>query len=626
MYRSSRYLLISCVILSSLVACTSAVNNEKNPLVEARSQAQTRHEKIADLLQSAQKSPADQADRYLLEAAQLLIESKQAREAEKVLLKINYVTLTPSLKQAFLLSYARACMLLDRPDKAIHVLSGNPFDLNALPSDLSLKESLALDHLRAEAYEASGNHLAAAKERIFFNALLSPQGMAINNEKIWADLQNSPQNELEKLAFQNDRPELRGWAQLALIPQSYEHDIDAQFEALLQWQKLWPNHPASKHLPNDLTLISRLQTARPKHIALLLPFSGPLAGPATAIRDGFLSSFYLSRSRKHAPPQISIYDSETPGKTFIQRYLEISQSGADLIIGPLKKEDVSALQELESLSIPTLSLNYGTPNSKQNHANLFQFGLSPEDESKQIALKAKDHGYQKAVLLYPDNDWGHRMSQSFTEQWRQMGGILLSQQAFPVKGEYSASLKSLLNIPESEMRAQRIRSILNEAVETSPYKRNDIDFIVMFAQPNQAKQITPGLAFFDALDIPIYSSSDVYDFTQTNSAFHKDLNGIRFCDIPWILKTRTESRQKIHAAWPTRNSPYERLYALGADAFYLSPRLAVLKSAPESLVSGHTGTLRLLPNGRLERFPSWAKFEDGASVLIGDPVFTQNPL
>lgn len=609
------------LLLSLLVACSSSAI-KKPDQAGADSHTQSQNEKISDLLKMAQKSPPEQANRYLLEAAQGLLLSKQAREADKVLRQINYVTLPPDLKQRFLLAYGRAQLLLDKPDLTVRALSGDQFNLNLLPADLTPEDRIAIDRLRAKAEEASGNYLAAAKERILFNALLTAEEQKNNNERIWTDLQQTAQHELEILAYQQDNTDLRGWAQLALIPLSFEHDLDAQLSALRQWQKQWPQHAAAQQLPRELGVLGQSQSTRPKHIALLLPLSGPLASAGIAIRDGFLSSFYLSYSGKHAPPQLSIIDSEASGKSFIQRYQDISASGVDLIIGPLKKEQVSALQKLDSLTVPTLALNYGAVTEK-NPANLFQFGLSPEDDSKQIALKAVDQSYQKAVLLSADNDWGHRMSTAFIENWQQMGGVLLAKETFSVKDDYAYRLKSLLNIPESEKRGQRIKQVLNENIVFRPYRRHDIDFLVLFAQNTQAKQIVPTLAYVDALNIPIYSSADIYDFTQNNANYFQDLNGVQFCDIPWILKSKTRARQLLHSAWPDQNGPYERLHALGADAFYLSARLTALQTMPDSIVSGHTGSLRLLSNRRLERFPSWAKFKDGAPVLIGDPILTE---
>lgn len=617
MYRMLRY-SVPVVFLLLIVACGSPAIKE----TDEQAGPQTQSERISDLLKKAQQSPPEQASRYWLEAAQGLLNSKQAREADEVLRKINYGALPSDLKQRFLMAYGRTQLLLDKPDQAVRALNGEQFNLSLLPADLALEDAIALDRLRAQAHEASGDYLAAAKERILFNTLLPIEEMKNNNERIWRNLQKSPQHELEILAYQQEQAELRGWAQLALIPLSYEHDLDAQFKAWQQWQTQWSRHPAAQQLPKELKLLSQSQAVRPKHIALLLPLSGPLASAGLAIRDGFLASFYLSYSGKHTPPQLSIFDSEAADKPFIQRYQDISATGVDLIIGPLKKDQVSALQTLEALPVPTLALNYGTVTTVKNPPNLFQFGLAPEDDSTQIALKAMDQSYQKAVLLYADNDWGRRMSASFTETWQPMGGMLLAKESFTVKDDYSKRLKSLLNIPESEMRAERIKQALNENIVFRPYRRHDIDFLVLFAQSNQAKQIIPTLAYVDALNIPIYSSADIYDFTQRNN---QDLNGVHFCDIPWILQSKTRARQTLHAAWPERNTPYERLHALGADGFYLSARLSALQSMPGSIVSGHTGTLRLLANGRLERFPSWAKFKNSAPVLVGEPVLTQLP-
>lgn len=577
-------------------------------------------EQVSLLLSQAQNSPAGVAEHYFLDAAELLLNNEQAEESLSIVSRLEYPTLSAAQKYRHLLIFAEAHIALDTPEEALEALSGSRFNISALTSLLSIEEQLTIDQLRAFAYDMAGRHLEAARERIFFNALLSEEAMRLNEEKIWAGLQNIPLTELQGFPKQQASRELNGWIQLAIIAQSNTYDIDAQRRSLAAWLTNWPTHPAALALPPRLAVLNRLEEFRPKHIALLLPLSGPLLVHATTIRNGFLAHYYLSQSRNNPTPILHIYDTESKDKSFMEIYLEASQSGADLIIGPLKKENVTQLETMELLPTPTLSLNYGSELQDSTDSKLSEFGLSPEDETRQIALKAFNDGHDKAAILYPDNSWGYRLAQSFIEQWHTIGGEILTQEGFPVKNNYGPSLKGLLNIPKSELRAAQIKQIIKEPIEFTARRRQDIDFIAMLALPSQAKQLKPGLDFYFAGDIPLYSTSHIHSTATTQYKKNSDLDGIQFCDIPWILEGQSGLHQELDSAWSKRNKHLERLYALGADAFHLSTWLPIMKHAPDIWISGQTGNLQLLPNRRIQRALSWATMKNGKASEIKPPI------
>ncbi len=577
-------------------------------------------EQVSRLLSQAQNSPVGVAERYLLDAAELLLNNEQAKESLSIVSHLEQPTLPAAQKYRHLLIFAKAHIALDTPEEALEALSGSRFNISSLTPFLSIEQQLTIDQLRAFAYDMTGRHLEAVRERIFFNALLSEEAMQLNEEKIWAGLQNIPLAELQGLPEQQASQDLNGWVQLAIIAQNNTYDIDAQRHSLAAWLTNWPTHPAALALPPRLAILNRLEEFRPKHIALLLPLSGPLLVHATAIRNGFLAHYYLSQSRNNPSPTLHIYDTESKDKSFMEIYLEASQSGADLIIGPLKKENVTQLETMEVLPTPTLSLNYGSEPQDSIDPKLTEFGLSPEDETRQIALKAFNDGHDKAAILYPDNSWGYRLAQSFSEQWRAIGGEILTQEGFPVKNNYGPSLKRLLNIPQSELRATQIKQIIKEPIEFTARRRQDIDFIAMLALPSQAKQLKPGLDFYFAGDIPLYSTSHIHSTASTQYKKNSDLDGIQFCDIPWILEGQSDLRKDLDSAWSKRNKHLERLYALGADAFHLSTWLPIMKHAPDIWISGQSGNLQLLPNRRIQRALSWATMKNGKASEINPPI------
>ena len=98
--------------------------------------------------------------------------------------------------------------------------------------------------------------------------------------------------------------------------------------------------------------------------------------------------------------------------------------------------------------------------------------------------------------------------------------------------------------------------------EFTARRRHDIDFVFLLSNATQARGINPTLAFFYAEDIPVYAISHVH--VGTDSRIDAiDMNGIRFCDIPWKLTNDDSTQQLIVETWPGANSQLSPFYALG---------------------------------------------------------------
>ncbi|HRE30628.1 MAG TPA: penicillin-binding protein activator, partial [Candidatus Berkiella sp.] len=66
--------------------------------------------------------------------------------------------------------------------------------------------------------------------------------------------------------------------------------------------------------------------------------------------------------------------------------------------------------------------------------------------------------------------------------------------------------------------------------------RQDVDVIVMAAPPAQARQLKPLFDFYYAEDVPVLATSSIYSGSQ-NPRSDRDVNGVVFCDMPWLLDT-----------------------------------------------------------------------------------------
>ncbi|MCM3325096.1 penicillin-binding protein activator, partial [Cytobacillus kochii] len=148
--------------------------------------------------------------------------------------------------------------------------------------------------------------------------------------------------------------------------------------------------------------------------------------------------------------QLSFYDASSSNLNTL--YAQATLAGAQVVIGPLDKDKVSRLEQRDSVPLPTLALNYGTAPSNSAD-NLFQYGLSAEDEARQVAKRAWLDGHRRAGMLVPDNAWGDRVADAFRDAWLEQGGSLAAVTRYDPEASVASAVRQLLNVTNE--RAQR---------------------------------------------------------------------------------------------------------------------------------------------------------------------------
>jgi uncharacterized protein len=493
----------------------------------------------------------------------------------------------------------------------------------ALQTDTPPALSATIHELRATAYSQLGNFLEAARERVALAPLLTDRQAAHRNEQaLWQALMSLSGTALESLRSAPPPDILSGWLELAIIAKTALTQTTALDQRIADWRTRYPHHPASEDLMASLLAQQpeRLRS-RPAHIALLLPLSGPFAKSAEAIRDGFLAA-YFQRPAQDYLPVIQVYDT-TGTVDIVQLYGQAVKDGAEFVVGPLEKDAITALRQSNIVTTPTLALNY-TDSNDPAPADLYQFGLAPEDEARMVAERAWLEGHQQALAIIPEGDWGNRTFHAFAEYWQQLGGTVVGVNTYAVNSDdQSSSLRKLLNIDDSEARARALRNTLQTDIKFEAWRRHDADFIFMLAFPRQARQIPPQLKFLYAGDLPIYATSHIFD-GRLDRAKDRDLDGVIFTDIPWLLTPQQfPLRGKTRELWPETADQYARLYALGRDAYNLIPDLDTLRASPYEEFPGATGRLIINDFNRIRRILLWARFSGGLPRLLPQIAITQ---
>ncbi len=568
----------------------------------------------------AEQSPSPWREHFWLKAASALARGGYIDEARYITDELARQPLPPNQQTELRIVNARIALKQGESSRALQILNA------PVSAAISTETRQSLYHLRAEAFDAAGNYLESARQRIELDGLLEGDDARLQNQqRLWQSLTRLNTEALQSFITEPAPNILSGWLELALYVKSSVADparLEAQLE---QWRSRYPAHPAAGQFLDNLIANKDELTGRPQQIALLLPLSGNFAAPAAAVRDGFLAAYYARQERSYTP-DIRIYDTRGEIETGLQLYQQAISDGADFIVGPLNKQLVEQLAQSDTLDTPTLALNYAQSDS--HHSKLFQFGLLPEDEARQVAERAWLDGHNNAVVLIPEGEWGERMGATFALHWERLSGVVLETQSYePSKNDFSSPVQKLLNIDESKARYHHLKQLLDADLKFEPRRRQDVDFIFSAAFPRQARQIRPQLKFFYAADLPIYSTSHAYtgveDLTQD-----RDMDGIIFCDMPWVLAPRAGSPNwsEIEAQWQRTAHAFKRLYAMGVDAYRLIPWLRYLRSHREEHLTGETGNLYLDSSNRIHRQLIWARFKGGKARLDKDDERYDHPL
>jgi hypothetical protein len=337
-----------------------------------------------------------------------------------------------------------------------------------------------------------------------------------------------------------------------------------------------------------------------------MPTSGRLASAGNSVLDGFITAYYQTPAA--ARLQIRIYDSAALGAA--AAVAQATRDGAQLIVGPLSREEVTAAASLVGVRAPILALNF-LPADHPVPQAFYQFALSPEDEARQAARRVLADGHHNGVALVPAGDWGTRVLAAFSQELQAGGGSLLAQASFDtVQTDYSPEIMQVLRISDSRARAKRLESVVGVKLEYDPRLRGDIEFIFAASQANTARLLRPQLRYHFAGNIPTYATSDSF---EPSPSANQDLEGLLFPDMPWMLggDLSDSVRDAARKAWPTGGPNLGRLYAFGFDAYLLAAALRGTADPTHLDIQGLTGRLTLDAERRVHRELVWGSVHNG---------------
>lgn len=564
---------------------------------------------------AAPRGPAAQAtspegNASLLANAEAELAQGDAADARAQLQGVAQDRLEPAQQLRFQLLQAELLLAEDKPIEA----------LQALPAASQVREpalAVRLEGARAGALFRMGDSIGAARAMVQRERLLEdPTLQAANRDQLWNGLRTTDLDTASGLRLTTADKVTRGWVELAVISRSVwldPHDLDAR---LAQWREDFRGHPAEERIPT-LTQVATPAASR-KHsnaLALLLPLSGAHTASAEAVRDGFFAAYYAARDVSAPQPAARVYDTGTTVDTLRAAYRQALDDGAQFLVGPLRREDVAALADAGRPAVPVLALNYLDP-GKAAPFNFFQWGLAPEDEARQAAERAIMDRQYRAVALVPEGEWGLRVLNAFRERLQALGGEVVGERTYvTTEQDYSEPIRELLSLNQSAERHRALTSVLGVKSQFQPRRRDDVDLVFIAARADQARLLGPQLRFHRTGELPIYATSLVYE----GDGPAPDLNGLRFCDMPWMLSpdgALSRVRGELQALFPGRPREYARLLALGHDAYALVRLIDSGQLQPGTFFPAASGTLSLRDDGVISRGLVCAEVRNGVPKVL----------
>lgn len=274
-----------------------------------------------------------------------------------------------------------------------------------------------------------------------------------------------------------------------------------------------------------------------KSVALILPFNSKSLGKAAdSVRAGFVAAYEVSGKDKFS---VRSYLADDDGPSLAALYRKAVQEGAVAVVAGLTR-DGAAVAAKEAGYLPTLALNLPTELNKADTNNFFHISLSLEGDARQIARIAFKDNFRNMVVLTGPSSLSKRIQDAFEKEWLRLGGIITARIAF--SGEQIDGPKVKL------------------AMEKDDASKADAVFIA----PNMsvARVARPYLP----IGMPVFATAHSIE-PRAETVENLDLDSVKYLEMPWFAERDHAAVMSYPRSPDGTPVDYERLYALGIDAW-----------------------------------------------------------
>lgn len=436
--------------------------------------------------------------------------------------------------------------------------------------------------------------------------------------QVWQSFSTLNQWQLSKIS-QAKPPYSKGW--LALIHYANKYgDKTSQFDRFLtNWQRQYPNHPANGVIANIKQNLQFRLTPSVTDIAVLLPLTGNQKSAGIAAQQGILAAY-----NNNSTSQLHFIDTNNINWNSLKN--TFTEQNIDHVIGPLLKKNVDNYLALPELSIDTLLLNI--PNENTLKSNQAAISMRPEDEAIQAADILSRRQYNHPLIISDEDKVSKRITENFIQRWQknttnvpEVFYLANDNKTAKSSKKRQQNIQASLDVEQSKARVRAIKLRLKQTVKTETRNRRDVDMIYLVSNSQQTRLLKPyvdvSISPFANL-IPIFSSSRSHS-AKADRQGTRDLSGLTFTEIPWLLKNKQQNAQLAavnEQLWPQRSDSLQTIFALGFDSLSLLYKWPLMRQAPFIRHFGQTGTLKYNPNRIFTRSLIWGKYRNNKVQAI----------
>ncbi|MGS0536685.1 penicillin-binding protein activator [Pseudoalteromonas sp. SaAl2] len=424
------------------------------------------------------------------------------------------------------------------------------------------------------------------------------------NKALWQNLQQLSSYALER--FNRGSVVQQGWVNLALYHQVYLGAPVELDQAINNWQRRYPTHPAMAVLPKRASELVAIESINIERLVVLLPQSGANERLGDALKAGVLGALDNSNITE------TVFLDEMLTTTELET--KLAELKPNFVIGPLLKANIDKLANNRTLvNYPVLHLN--SFEGQRVSGQHFFFALNPEHEVQQALEHFLAQGYQKPMILAPNSSAGQRLVDFFNMQWQRYSETKPQVGLYSSKKDMPKTIAGLLEVDKSKERITTVKSLFKQEVESETRSRRDIDVIYILGDAIETRLIKPYLdvnvsTFVER--IPLYASSKSHS-KQIDRTDKGDLDGLYFTELPWMLNGQVSNqalRQQYNSLWPEQVDISQRLFAMAYDSVAMLSEITQLSMIPGKQYTGLTGQLSIASDGQINRQLKWAQYKN----------------
>ncbi|MEM5550993.1 penicillin-binding protein activator [Pseudoalteromonas neustonica] len=588
------------IILSGLSACSTTEKPTKTTenLSSANSTTQIQATDAQSMYQIALNRQGADKIQLLYSARDAAITEQSWPLLEQVCIELERTPSVDQVQNKLYIAFAQKQQ--NKNTLALEILA-------SLDSQLTQPEHFAWHQYLTASIYASQNlpkdampYFFRASETASKNNLTIPQ----LNKGLWENLKQLSSYALER--FNRGSVVQQGWVNLALYHLVYLGAPVELDQAINNWQRRYPTHPAIDVLPKKAAALIAIAPLDIERLVVLIPQSGANERLGDALKAGILGALDSS------PIQETIFIDEMLSPSEITA--KLSEIKPNFVIGPLLKGNIDKLVANQALqSYPTLHLN--SFDGERTSTQHYFFALNPEHEVQQALEHFLAMGYQKPMLLAPNNGAGQRLVEYFNVQWQRYSETKPEVGLYDDKKDMPTTITSLLEVDKSKERISTVKSLFKQEVESETRSRRDIDVIYILGDAMETRLLKPYLdvnVSTFAERIPLYASSKSHS-KQIDKTDKGDLDGLYFTELPWMLSDQISKqalRQQYNTLWPDQADISQRLFAMAYDSVAMLSDITQLSMIPGKQFGGLTGQLSITSDGQINRHLNWAQYKN----------------